>query len=355
MSTPPPTRFTEHVYATKHGVELPLRIWRCLDSPDPADSNYADPMDSAFSVAASEQPPRTKKPWLLWSHGGGFMGGSLVPAPWVLPAFQTWAHVVSYGYRLAPHAGIDDMVDDGTDAFDWCRAHLPTLLDDIDIDAYAVGGLSAGGTLALLNARNLSPRPRAVLDVYGIADFGDPCFDPKFTGPGYDPGTVSGRYSEGELERAIADRDLRNAHTSLAGDEDPDAESTAQAWYKRVLEVLGAAVDKRALQQDVRVHVAATSRIMRVLTRRERFTNNDTWREHATSISPIALVDAHFPPTAILHGVADKVVPVDQSARLAKKLEDLGVQVTKIYAENRDHCFDFELIVSTGKGGGADG
>jgi acetyl esterase/lipase len=274
------------------------------------------------------------------------MGGSLVPAPWVLPAFQGWCHVVSYGYRLAPHAGVEDMAADGADAFAWCRAHLPALLD-VDIDAYAVGGLSAGGTLALLNATNLSPRPRAVLDCYGIADFGDTYFDPKFTGPGYDPGTVSGRYSEGELERAIADRNPQHAHTSLAGDEDPDAESTAQILYARLCEMFGAGTDKKALQQDIRVHVAATSRIMRVLTRRERFKDNDSWRAAATACSPIAGVDARFPPTAILHGTVDRVVPVEQSARLAKKLVSLGVEVKEVYAANSDHCFDFELMVSS--------
>lgn len=274
------------------------------------------------------------------------MGGSLVPPPWVLPAFLPWCHVVSYGYRLGPHAGIEDMVSDGYDAFSWCRAHLPAILDDIALDAYAVGGLSAGGTLALLNAAQLRPRPRAVLDAYGTADFSDTCFDPKFTGPGYDPGTVSGRYSEGELERAIADRDLSHALTSLPAPSDPDAETATSALYGRVKEMIAGSIDSKALQADVRTHVAATSRIMRVLTRRERYKDNDTWRVAAAEASPMARVDDDYPDTIILHGVEDKVVPVDQSAKLARKLRGLGVVVKEIYAPDSEHCFDFDISVS---------
>lgn len=355
--------FTEHVYATKHGVELPLRVWRSTtDAID--DANYADPSDpAAYDLGGSStdlrglqtphnEPgsgsctpaPPAPKPWLLWSHGGAFMGGSVAPAPWVLPAFLPWAHVVSYGYRLAPAVGIDEMAEDGADAVAWCRANLPAILDDINIDACIVGGLSAGGSLAILNGL-LTPRPRVVLDAYGIVDFADTHFDPKFTGPGYDPGSVSGRYSEGQLEHAIAGRDASTALTALPGNDDPDAQGAVTAVYSRVKEMLGW-TDPQGIAADVKVHVAATGRIMRVLTRREKYPDNDTWRVAATRASPITKVDEHFPATVILHGVEDRTVPVDQSARFAKALRNVGVVVKEVYVPDADHCFDFTCTVS---------
>jgi hypothetical protein len=41
-------------------------------------------------------------------------------------------HIVSVAYRYIPQVGLKEMVEDCTDAFDWCRARLPTLLPDID-------------------------------------------------------------------------------------------------------------------------------------------------------------------------------------------------------------------------------
>jgi len=42
-----PTPFSDHVYKTAHGVEVPLRVW-------PATAGEG------------------RRPWLLWFHGGGF-------------------------------------------------------------------------------------------------------------------------------------------------------------------------------------------------------------------------------------------------------------------------------------------
>jgi acetyl esterase/lipase len=56
-------------------------------------------------------------------------------------------------------------------------------------------------------------------------------------------------------------------------------------------------------------------------------------------ISPIYFVTAHLPPTLIIHGDEDKVVPLQQSESFVKRAKDAGAR-------------DVELIVRPGKGHG---
>jgi acetyl esterase/lipase len=58
--------------------------------------------------------------------------------------------------------------------------------------------------------------------------------------------------------------------------------------------------------------------------------------------SPADLVDPQDPPCLILHGTADKTVPVEQSEILARALEKVGVEHELIIIEGAPHSFHLQ-------------
>ncbi len=112
-------------------------------------------------------------PLLVWFHGGGFLYGDLDthdPACRFL-AERSGVRVLSVDYRLGPEAPFPAAFDDGAAVYRWVVAHAASL--DADPSRLAVGGDSAGGTLAayvaLVAAREGLPLALQVL-VYPAAD-----------------------------------------------------------------------------------------------------------------------------------------------------------------------------------------
>ncbi len=97
---------------------------------------------------ASEQP----LPVLLFFHGGGFTVGSVASHE---PLCRQLAHlaqcaVISVDYRLAPAAKFPTAANDAWDSLVWLREQAGAL--GLDGARIAVGGDSAGGTLATVTA-----------------------------------------------------------------------------------------------------------------------------------------------------------------------------------------------------------
>ena len=63
----------------------------------------------------------------------------------------------------------------------------------------------------------------------------------------------------------------------------------------------------------------------------------DEQKAIAKEMSPIYFVTSEAPPTLIIHGDADRVVPFEQSQRLVKKLEEAKVPVKLEVRPGRDH------------------
>ncbi len=91
-------------------------------------------------------------PMLVYFHGGGFTIGSVSThdALCRLLAAGSGCLVASVGYRLAPEHRFPTATEDARDAFDWLSAHAEAL--GVDRHRIAVGGDSAGGTLAAVTA-----------------------------------------------------------------------------------------------------------------------------------------------------------------------------------------------------------
>jgi acetyl esterase len=127
------------------------------------DGNEIDARLYAPDVPAGEFP----LPALLYFHGGGYCVGSLDSHDSLCRAIAalTPCCVLSVAYRLAPEHPFPTAVHDSQDAYEWLLANGTTL--GIDTKRVAVGGDSAGGTLATvitITARD-SILPQPILQV----------------------------------------------------------------------------------------------------------------------------------------------------------------------------------------------
>ncbi len=123
-----------HALARVQNLEIPTRDGTTLN---------------ARLFAASVEPGQ---PVLLYFHGGGFTIGSAATHE---PLCRALAHqgrcaVVSVDYRLAPDAKFPTAVNDAWDSLQWLRAQAAGL--GLDAQRIAIGGDSAGGTLATVSA-----------------------------------------------------------------------------------------------------------------------------------------------------------------------------------------------------------
>jgi acetyl esterase len=109
---------------------------------------------AAGALAARVYAPSTDSglPALLYLHGGGFTIGGLETHDSLCRqlALRSGAAVVSLDYRLAPEARFPAAVDDTWSALQWLAGHGAEL--GLDAHRLAIGGDSAGGTLAAVAA-----------------------------------------------------------------------------------------------------------------------------------------------------------------------------------------------------------
>ncbi|WP_374669318.1 alpha/beta hydrolase [Ramlibacter sp.] len=113
----------------RDGAQLAARLY----APAPADA--ASPL-----------------PVLMYLHGGGFTIGSIASHDTLCRelALQAGCAVLSLAYRLAPEYRFPTAVHDAWDAMQWLAGHAAAL--GLRADRLAVGGDSAGGTLATVCA-----------------------------------------------------------------------------------------------------------------------------------------------------------------------------------------------------------
>ena len=119
---------------------------RVVDFDIPARDGAALP--ARLYAGARDGPPA-----LLYLHGGGFTIGNLETHDSLCRqlALRSGAAVVALDYRLAPEHRFPTAVNDAFDALRWLAAHGREALR-IDASRLAVGGDSAGGTLAAVAA-----------------------------------------------------------------------------------------------------------------------------------------------------------------------------------------------------------
>jgi acetyl esterase len=128
--------------AASNVLELPVQgLGRVEDFTIPARDGFAIP-------ARHYAPDHAVRPALLYLHGGGFTVGSLATHDGLCRrlAHLAYCAVVSLDYRLAPAHKFPTAHEDSWDALQWLSIHGASR--GIDAGRLAVGGDSAGGTLA---------------------------------------------------------------------------------------------------------------------------------------------------------------------------------------------------------------
>ena len=121
ISSPTLQRVESFAIAARDGYDLPVRLY-----------------------APSAEP----LPVLVYFHGGGFTIGGIATHDVLCRSLSHLAHcaVLSVAYRLAPEHQFPVAHNDAWDAVQWVASHGASL--GLDATRLAVGGDSAGGTLA---------------------------------------------------------------------------------------------------------------------------------------------------------------------------------------------------------------
>ncbi|GMK58602.1 hypothetical protein CspeluHIS016_0600440 [Cutaneotrichosporon spelunceum] len=318
--------FTDHIFKTAAGVQLPLRVWPPAKPPGP-------------SAANSPSPEQKGAPWLLWIHGGGYTCGKWsAPTSWVSSAFGDRGYgVVSVGYRLQPQASMLDMIEDCVDAAAWCHGHVSPL--GLNPDRWAVGGASSGATLAAMVALRTAYKPRAFVNVYGLLDTEHYLDDEAGRAPPPDEYVVS---NDAELAELVRDVDPANAVVQNPwASEMPPSVSLEEA---RAAFGLPEWEPTRAqfVRSDLYSYVAKNRNLMEIVYRRSKFGTDHAFREHVRAHSPYHVLQGRetFPPTFFMHGTSDSIVPVVQSWKFAERLVEMDVDIAEVYDEGKDHAYD---------------
>jgi len=127
-----------------------------LEIPKPALARVEDlhipARDGQLLGARLYAPSQQALPVLLFFHGGGFTVGSVATHDILCRQLSLLAGVavLSLDYRLAPAHKFPTAANDAWDALQWLAAKGASL--GLDVSRLAVGGDSAGGTLAAMCA-----------------------------------------------------------------------------------------------------------------------------------------------------------------------------------------------------------
>ncbi|KAI8819753.1 Alpha/Beta hydrolase protein [Fimicolochytrium jonesii] len=265
------------------------------------------------------EEPVNGRPVAVVFHQGGFILGSknLIPKAQIRSLTNLGFVVVVANYRLCPQVSVyDGPFEDAKDALEWIRNDVNRLLSEnseraptVDPTRVVSIGYSAGGTLALLLGTLAHP-VRAVLDFYGGKVFTDPSWTQPL--PGF-------------LKRPPPDE----AYAKKVF-----AEPTISAT-----EVIPGSTAPPTPRASWMTLTAQRGTWLREVVKDGKYDRVD----------PVALATAAaaegktFPPTFIIHGTADEYLPYHLSVIAKEKLEALGVDVTLVPVEGKDHLFDLVL------------
>lgn len=256
---------TEKGPAVQPAVKLPPGVRMDRDVAYVPNGDEAQRLD----LYLPEKPTDSPLPLIVHIHGGGWKGGSKYPCSLVSMVARGYA-VASIEYRFSQKAVFPAQIQDCQAAIRWLRANAKEY--NIDPDYVGVVGGSAGGHLSALvgtaGGKNVFPA------IGGNEDQSDrvQCVCDIFGPTNF--ATV--------MQQAADDRNIRNIFQF----------NTPSDPYSSLIGV--------GLNED---------------------------REKTDAVSPVRYVSAESPPTLILHGTHDSLVPYAQSEEFAEALKAKGVDV----------------------------
>ena len=148
-----PPMYTQSPQQAKAAYEAGSGVLEVPKAPLARVHDFLIPARDGASLPARLCAPGPERlPVLLYLHGGGFTIGSIASHDTLCRELSrlSGCAVVSLEYRLAPAHRFPTAVNDAWDALQWLAAHGSVL--GCDTGRLAVGGDSAGGTLAMVCA-----------------------------------------------------------------------------------------------------------------------------------------------------------------------------------------------------------
>ena len=123
------------------------------------------------------RPEGGDRPVAVWIHGGALIMGDRrwIDGQLVAELIKAGYIVVSIDYRLAPETKLPEILNDVRDAIAWIHAEGPRTFGARTAGMVVLGG-SAGGYLTLGSGYLLSPRPTALVSLWGYGDIVGPWY-----------------------------------------------------------------------------------------------------------------------------------------------------------------------------------
>lgn len=268
---------------------VPLQAREIPDFTRTPDVIYGRKAGLALTMDVFQPKAKSNGLGVLVAVSGGWRSHPTAIRPEMYYAFLQHGYTVfAVLHGTQPQFTIPEILDDMNRAVRFVRSHARDY--HIDPDRLAITGGSAGGHLSLMqgvagdrgDARSLDAVERTSSRVQAVA-----CFFP--------PTDFLNYGSEGAIAFA-EDGVLKDFRT---------------------------AVDVREL--DSRTH------------RLEHVTDKDKVKALSRRISPITHVSADAPPTLIVHGDADKLVPIQQAEVMIAKLKKAGVPAELVVKKGAGH------------------
>ncbi|KAL4897463.1 Alpha/Beta hydrolase protein [Aspergillus ambiguus] len=260
-------------------------------------------------------------PVLINIHGGAFMLGhsGMVSMPQIDDCLARKWIVVVPNHRLCPQVNIlDGPISDCRDLLHWIYSgQLDAYLQGqgkphrVDPERVMAFGTSSGGMIALSLGYDVPKPPRAILDFYGAVHF----THPFWTSPLPHLKSTLPAFDDAFLHRIYDDRPVpTSSATSLEG----QAQTRA-----------GAAPDFSRPRDAFAFTQLANGTVLDAC-----FPGGDV-----RAIDPVVRAGPHFPPTCIVHGLDDRMVPIHLSRTLAAVLREHGVRCEMVEVPGEGHTF----------------
>ena len=235
------------------------------------------------------------------------------------PLFRALAadgHVVlDVAYRMCPETDIRGMVADGRASIGWLKEHAAEL--DLDPGRLVVGGTSAGGHIALVTAYTVGEDNPLLPEDDGI------------------DASVAGVFT---ISAPVDMPAMLDYHPNLANSGEPGAA------YDPLTDVDPVAPPRPGASQRERM------RWNRAQARRLNGLLRDLLGggpDEAPEMFEFATVRSHarpgLPPTLLIQGDQDTLVPVEATRRLSVQLRDAGACVEYVELPQTDHGFELAL------------
>ncbi|KAJ4482366.1 Alpha/Beta hydrolase protein [Lentinula aciculospora] len=317
---------------------------------------------------------------LVYFHGGGLTVGNRMSwfPTWLQKRITDAGHIfISPDYRLIPSGSITghDILEDVLDVFKFVAKLSVDVTDQtehnstpaqyqVDPERIAVSGSSAGGLCAYLAAMHATPKPKAVLSLYGLGgNFliphyytlkhtiffrGREMLDPALLSDFLYPALITDSLNTYFPPDAPTDVIAKPGLETNVGP--PGFPSNRRMFLARLYLQLGEFLDYYTGEYEPSLSAALRSKAEDLQLASSSAANNledrlakmipEKHRSLFPSLGPPHTY-ASWPPVYFFHGSSDSAVHVRESQHLHNLLTEAGVQSILNVADGMEHSFDY--------------